>query len=440
MTPFRIVVDEPKPVPSGTLLLVPGKNLRTGTKDFGAIYSNITTLENDLLTVSSAIYACDLACKRGLREDITRNIDLTIPVINYSAFKAVKTRLEVALWTLSHDNWTVTFTRAQGTPEKAEKWLDNKGYTILFSGGVDSFAGAVELIEKNGPDAVQLASHLTANPITRESQEELSTYIEKSLGKPQRMIVRTGGTKSGDLDFPSDSDREETQRTRSFMFLSIAALAARRSGHSKIVVIAENGQMAIHLPLSVGRIGAFSTHTAHPDFVQQAAELFSSILDVPLKIENPYLYLTKAEVVARVVPSHTGALKDSVSCWRASRISQFNHCGQCVPCLIRRIAFEKNGVQLKEYERDLLNEDIPNLPETDDGKRNLVEIIEFSRMFATATDAALEDDFPDLISDQIDKPKAIKMYRRFADEATSVLKKYSGPTAVLSTSKKAPRK
>jgi hypothetical protein len=120
--------------------------------------------------------------------------------------------------------------------------------------------------------------------------------------------------------------------------------------------------------------------------------------------------------------------------------SQFNHCGQCVPCLIRRIAFEKNGVILKEYERDLLAEDIPNLPETDDGKRNLVEIIEFSQMFVSATDAALEEGFPDLISDQIDKPKAIKMYRRFANEATSVLKNYSGPAALFSVPKKTPRK
>jgi hypothetical protein len=36
--------------------------------------------------------------------------------------------------------------------------------------------------------------------------------------------------KEGELFFPSDAEREETQRTRSFMFLAIAALAARRSG------------------------------------------------------------------------------------------------------------------------------------------------------------------------------------------------------------------
>ena len=55
---------------------------------------------------------------------------------------------------------------------------------------------------------------------------------------------------------------ENSQRTRSFLFLVLGALAARRAGHIEIVYLAENGQMAIHLPLTQGRIGAFSTHTA----------------------------------------------------------------------------------------------------------------------------------------------------------------------------------
>src|SRR5213082_2450013 len=57
-------------------------------------------------------------------------------------------------------------------------------------------------------------------------------------------------------------DAESSQRTRSFLFLTVAALCARRVGHQNIVVIAENGQMAVHLPVTEGRIGPFSTRTA----------------------------------------------------------------------------------------------------------------------------------------------------------------------------------
>jgi hypothetical protein len=46
--------------------------------------------------------------------------------------------------------------------------------------------------------------------------------------------------------YPSDAERESSQRTRSFLFLVIASIAARRSGFHDVILIAENGQMAIH--------------------------------------------------------------------------------------------------------------------------------------------------------------------------------------------------
>jgi hypothetical protein len=58
---------------------------------------------------------------------------------------------------------------------------------------------------------------------------------------------------------------ENSQRTRSFLFLTLAAITASRLGRREIVMIAENGQMAVHLPLNSARMAAFSTHTAHPD-------------------------------------------------------------------------------------------------------------------------------------------------------------------------------
>src|SRR5262249_2947723 len=149
------------------------------------------------------------------------------------------------------------------------------------------------------------------------------------------------------------------------------ALGARRSGHGEIVMIAENGQMAIHLPLSAARIGAFSTHTAHPDFVHKVGLFFSQLLGFPIRITNPYLYKTKAEIVGKLVAKHKEAVEVSVSCWRGSRISKaYNHCGECVPCLIRRVSLEYQGLVLPEYERDLLSLNIGALPPSDEGKRN----------------------------------------------------------------------
>ena len=432
MTTFRAVVaPEESTLASGTLQLVPGENLRTGVDDFGAVYPDFTSLESDTLTVASAIYACDLAFKRGQREEITRSIEVSIQVVNHAAFEGVKADLELLLWTLSHDNWTVNFQHAEGDPEPKKKWRIDGGSTILFSGGVDSFVGAIDILTSGGPQRTQLASHVTGNPITRQSQDDLAAHLGSRFGAISRITVRSGGRKKGKHPFPSDSEREETQRARSFMFLTVAALAARRSGHNKLVVIAENGQMAIHLPLSPARIGAFSTHTAHPEFVSQAKEFFSRVLDFDFQISNPYLYATKAEVVGRLGATDRTVIDKSVSCWRGSRVSAVNHCGECIPCLVRRIALEHNGIVLAEYKRDLFRESITSLPEDDDGKRNIVELAEFSHTFATQSNAAIEMLFPDLISPDFDKALAIGMYRRFANEADAVLRKYAGTSLVL---------
>jgi 7-cyano-7-deazaguanine synthase in queuosine biosynthesis len=125
---------------------------------------------------------------------------------------------------------------------------------------------------------------------------------------------------NGGFPFPKDSEREPTQRTRSVLFLTLAALVARRHGVEDVVVIAENGQMAIHLPLTTARIGAFSTHTAHPEFVGMMTKILSKVLEYPIRIENTFLYKTKAEVVEVSVRGHRSLVEGTVSCWKASRV------------------------------------------------------------------------------------------------------------------------
>jgi 7-cyano-7-deazaguanine synthase in queuosine biosynthesis len=389
------------------LVLQPEGNLRTGIEDFSTFFPNPTSLEKDVLLVASAIYACDLAFKRGERENITRSIEVTIPVINIQAFERLNSQLQVLLWILSHDAWSFTFTRKKGAPEQAEDWPQADGKTLLFSGGLDSFAGAVDLLDGLGVSGVQMSSHVTANPVTRSSQNNLAEYLgEKYGGKLNRVIVRTGGHAITDLPFPEYNDREETQRTRSFMFLAIAALAARRSGQSEIVMIAENGQMAIHLPLSAARMGAFSTHTAHPEFVHKVGEYFTELLGFPVQVTNPYLYHTKGEVVKKLVSKYPDAVPLSVSCWKGSRVSTNNHhCGACIPCLTRRVSLEFNGLCLKEYTRDLLSEDVI---------------------------ALLEYTYPELINAQIDKANAISMYRRVANEIETVFRNYPNALKLMS--------
>jgi len=422
----RVVVTVADPVPPHDLSLRPSKNLNVGLTQFTAHFPQPTSLEVDLLTVAAAVYCADIGIKRGEREDVAREIKLTIPVTNLAAFNAVRGALQYTLARLSYDGWSISFTQRGGTAEAAQQWpRDGDGRVLLFSGGLDSLAAALQF-GAEGANTV-LVSHVTANRTVTTAQDDVAAYLDATFaGLFERMAFRVGGRNTQAFPFPSDQAREESQRTRSFLFLSLAALVARRRGLQEVVIIAENGQMAIHLPLSAARIGAFSTQTAHPEVLSAAADLFSQLLQSPIRITNPFLYKTKAEVVHDTVANHAGILRSAISCWKASRVpGALNHCGFCIPCLIRRIAIEHNGAAVNEYARDLLAEDVAALSPDDEGKRNLVELAEFVGLFrGNRSRAEMELLFPELVTTKFDAGQTIDMYRRFAREAIAVLRRY----------------
>ena len=193
--------------------------------------------------------------------------------------------------------------------------------------------------------------------------------------------------------------------------------------------MAENGQFAIHLPLTSARIGPFSTHTAHPQFLRLMQVLLRELFLCPdLILENPFVNFTKAEVVGSVPQQLRVALDRSISCWRTSRLPTKTHCGECIPCLSRRIALESHEIHFDEYERDLLRENIGVLDADDNGKRNLMDLLEFAAKFhgprALADEHQICLEFPELINPDINRENAINMYRKFGAEASRVLKMY----------------
>jgi 7-cyano-7-deazaguanine synthase in queuosine biosynthesis len=413
-----------------------GENLRTGETDFQALFGQPTSLERDLLVLASSIFAADLTDQRGKREEITRDIHLAVPVVNYHALENQRVALERILHFLSHDNWTLRFLPMLGVQEPLWSGSPHKGKTLLFSGGLDSLAAAVNLLDEFGGSGVQLASHVTGNPATRGAQNRLFKYLsEQYRYQLDRAVVWTGrqnpksmaddpNTDMGEEDLGAfKDDPEVSQRTRSFTFLTIAVLAARRRGMTEVVMIAENGQMAIHLPLSAGRIGAFSTHTAHPKFVKDVGDFFRSVLQYSVQITNPFVYTTKAEVVAKLAASHAAIIGASNSCWKTARIGG-KHCGECIPCLVRRIALEYHGVDVDKWKRDMFGQDFGKLKDTDDGKRNLTELATFAQDFRLVGDEELGIRHCDLRTEDFDRKQVIQMYKRFADEMFTVLSQY----------------
>jgi hypothetical protein len=90
-------------------------------------------------------------------------------------------------------------------------------------------------------------------------------------------------------------------------------------------------------------------------------------------------------------------------------------------------------LELSEYQRDLLREEVSSLGTEHEGKRNLVEMIEFVSTFGgSRSQADLESEYPDLLlGEEIDATAAVEMYRRFAREALNVFNRYPSVKSIM---------
>lgn len=406
--------------------LLPGQNLYTGINKFTDEFGAADSLEEDLFNLAAGIYGTDLAVKRDEREHYVRTIELSVEVINLHLFERVRSEIERALSVVSKDNWKITFLQKEGTPVTSFKWQKREGAVLLFSGGIDSMCAASEFV-KEGKELVLVSHNSHSNHVVDACQDNIHDAIEKHYKtKIKHVHIKVYGRNHNGYAFPKDELRENTQRTRSFLFLTLAALVTRRSGFNRILFMAENGQFAIHLPLNSARVGPFSTHTADPEFVTRIQKIFQTLLGNPdFEIHNPFLYRTKAEVFALLPDKLKKEAKASASCWMISRLNK--HCGYCVPCISRRISLEYNKISFKEYETDLFRTDTSKLDDTNDRRRNLNDYLEFIAKFRDVTEAnkhELREDFPELWNGAFDFDKAVSLYQRVAGQSMEVFKKY----------------
>ncbi len=301
----------------------------------------------DLALLAATVTAADTRISRETesQDSWTREIDLYMPVLDPTMWTASSRLIERMLNFLTGDRWRVFFRdRWQGCrkivnrpPELISSPFD---CVCLFSGGLDSYVGAIDLLSANKKPL--FVSHYW-EPST-STQELCAQRIGSVYGDMAGKHVRAR------IGFPDDlvtgSAPEKSQRGRSFLFFAMAALAADGLTGAPIIYIPENGLISLNVPLDPLRVGAWSTRTTHPFYMARWDELNSRI-GFNASFENPYRFQTKGEMLdgcanQNLVRRHA---HETISCssvtkgrWKGLRMG---HCGYCVPCLIRRAAFQR---------------------------------------------------------------------------------------------------
>ena len=299
----------------------------------------------DFLTIAMAVTAADtFVLRKDTANGWCRSFSITLPLCQPAIWQANKVHLEHILHFLSGDIWQFDFQEnGQNPPQpysqnSRTKLVDlrNKDCVCLFSGGLDSSIGAIDLLEQGHLPV--LVSHSYKGDKSRQQaiiqQLNQNSYINQfsqfnAIAQPHLNNGRA---------------TEITMRTRSLNFLAFAivsAYALQDVVQKEIdIFVPENGVISINAPLTVGTL---STRTTHPYFIQEIQKLFTAV-NIPFTLKNPYQFKTKGQMIAECknLPLLQQIIPDTVSCSHWKRKNQ--QCGVCVPCLIRRASLHYAGI------------------------------------------------------------------------------------------------
>lgn len=311
----------------------------------------------DLLEIAATVFAADSSERRGaptrpgMGMGWRRQFDFSVPVRQpgFWTRPEVTEALTDAVGFLTEDDVSFLFSsRQQAAPREPYFDFDPAGAAfeadevILFSGGLDSFAGALEALSTSDSKVILVTHRSAPKAITR--QVRLGKFLaERFEGRVLHLNVRA--TRSG------KEGRETTQRSRSLLFAALGQAVAQQFG-ARRVSFYENGIMSHNLPISRQIVGSMATRSTHPLALSKLDRLMRMIGDAPVPIVNRFRWLTKTEVLGRIAEAGAATqIPLAVSCTSIrEQDSLRTHCGACTQCLDRRFAVLAAG--LKEFDRD----------------------------------------------------------------------------------------
>ena len=304
-------------------------------------------LLTDLIEIAVYVFAADCAVSRGgpalkmLGAQWRRDFRLVIAVRQHGSWTAPQRldALREVLQFLTEDHWTFEFVELENqrgiqeylgfSPTRAGQ--SGGGTIVLFSGGINSFAGAVtELIRANR--RVVLLSRCIGG-MTDQRQSELAGVLKERYPKKVTHVrVHAGLTMSSNV-------QEHSQRSRSFLLAAMAAVAAQLEQSDQIRFY-ENGIMSVNLPISAQVVGTRASRSTHPRSLMLLESLARLVGLRDVKIDNPFIWKTKVEVVSELTDAPEGRfLGNTLSCSRTRDMTLYKpHCGRCAQCLQRRIS------------------------------------------------------------------------------------------------------
>jgi hypothetical protein len=312
---------------------------------------------HDLLRASIGAYTGDVRISRREAYDgWTRDLVLHLPVSEPAGWANGAAILERLLAFLTGDHWTVLirpepegYRPVPGQVQQPAVRLETETVS-LFSGGLDSYIGAIDALAGGGQVAL-VGHHAAGQGPTSTAQRSALGALRATYPAGRTPVLRFWLSPPKGLIRAS----ETTTRGRSVLFLALGVAVASGLGPARLLV-PENGFISLNVPLTPPRSGSFSTRTTHPHLIALLRDLLNE-LQLRVALDLPYRFRTKGEMMIDCADqiALAGGLGATMSCAHpgAGRFvpggSPNQHCGYCVPCLIRRAAVSTWGTDRTPY-------------------------------------------------------------------------------------------
>lgn len=303
---------------------------------------DITSYNNSLVLdmFDTIAYICykDFYTKRDEDVNNKEKLSLEIPVENYEKFKKCKKKFEYLInYMTNGEKWNINFIQCLNKKEIISGRLPLEpsvkyNSISLLSGGLDALSGTVAE-EENKTIYVTFGTNLIE---ASNAQKIYNKIIDKN--KNANVYVKK---------VILNSEQHYTERTRSLMFIGCCLIFADFYSIKKIKIY-ENGIMSLNPKFNFSRR---VTKTTNQKTIYLINEILSE-LGINVEVENPFRYLTKAQVISQIPKEYFEIISNETrTCSKNSGIIHFSnkskgnfHCGLCIACILRQIGTINNNL------------------------------------------------------------------------------------------------
>lgn len=327
-----------------------GGNIEVRIRDISkALATTLPPLAADLIEIAATVYIADQLAQRTGRKTAeygdlwyrTMRIECAVREPDFWSQDRITECLVQTLGFVSGDNIEFGFSR-NPSPTPAGDYLafrltdpnpEGIQHATLFSGGLDSLAGAVHQVFEQ-QQRVALVSHKPVGHVAGLQRSLIDALSGLATDRaPSPLPISVWAHKRGLVE------KDHTQRTRSFLYVALGSVVARIFG-LKEVGFFENGVVSINLPLTGHEFGGRATRTTHPQTLALYRRLLSGVFETDFGIRNDFLWKSKQDIVEIIERAGFGSLiAKTVSCMHTRETTRSSpHCGLCSQCLSRRFA------------------------------------------------------------------------------------------------------